>query len=316
LVAAAVISTDAQMITTYKEFTMKLIRLIPIGALALVLAACGGGSAATAPVNQSFDGVAAPAAAPAGGATALEQGNAAPAAQANQPGFQRLVIKTADLQLQVANARDAEASLRALVGKLGGYVVKVETNGTDESMASRVTFRVPAEQFDEALAGAQGLAQKVLARTVGGDDVTEEFVDIESRLRNLEATRDRLLTFLQKADRVEDALKVNESLSQIQGEIEQAKGRKQFLQQSAALSTISVYLTPEPITPLVAEEGWQPINVARGALRGLISFGQALASIAIVALVWAPVWLPLLLAGWWLRRRLTKPRAPAPTETV
>jgi Domain of unknown function (DUF4349) len=183
-------------------------------------------------------------------------------------------------------------------------------------MASRVTFRVPAERFDEALSGAQGLAQKVLSRTVSGDDVTEEFVDIESRLRNLEATRDRLLTFLEKADKVEDALKVNESLSQIQGEIEQARGRKQFLQQSAALSTISAYLTPEPITPLVAEEGWQPINVARGALRGLISFGQGLASIVIVAVVWAPVWLPLLLAGWWLRRRLTKPRAPAPTETV
>jgi hypothetical protein len=312
------------MITTYKELDMKLVHLIPIVAVALVLVACGGAPAAVAPaeapmaapapINQGLDA----AAGSAGGATAPEQGNAAsgPAAQANQPGFQRLVIKTADLELQVANARDAEASLRALVGKLGGYVVKVETSGTDERMASRVTFRVPAERFDEALSGAQGLAQKVLARTVSGDDVTEEFVDLESRLKNLEATRDRLLTFLEKADKVEDALKVNESLSQIQGEIEQARGRKQFLQQSAALSTISAYLTPEPITPLVAEEGWQPINVARGALRGLISFGQGLASIVIVAVVWAPVWLPLLLAGWWLRRRLMRPRAPAPTETV
>ena len=94
------------------------------------------------------------------------------------------------------------------------------------------------------------------------------------------------------------------------------RDRPQFLQQSAALSTITAYLTPEPITPLVAEESWQPVNVARGALRGLISFGQGLASIAIVTVVWAPVWLPLLLAGWWLRRRLIRPRAPAPTETA
>lgn len=296
---------------------MKLGRLIPIVALALVLAACGGSAAESAPV-QSMDAAIAPAAAPAGGATALEQGNAAsaPAAQANQPGTQRLVIKTADLELQVASARDAETSLRALVGKLGGYVVKVETNGTDERMASRVTFRVPADRFDEALAGAQGLAQKVLSRTVAGDDVTEEFVDLDSRLKNLEATRDRLLTFLEKADKVEDALKVNKSLSQIQGEIEQARGRKQFLQQSAALSTISVYLSPEPITPLVAEDSWQPIKVARGALSGLIGFGQGLANVVIVAVVWAPVWLPLLLAGFWLRRRLIKPRVPATTESV
>jgi hypothetical protein len=300
---------------------MKLGRLIPIVSLALALAACGGSAASSEPAAQRIDAAAAPAAAPAGGATALEQGNAAgapaaPVAQSNQPSFQRLVIKTADLQLQVASARDAETSLRALVSKLGGYVVKVETNGTDEQMASRVTFRVPAERFDEALSGVQGLAQKVLSRTVAGDDVTEEFVDLDARLKNLEATRDRLLTFLQKADQVEDALKVNESLSQIQGEIEQAKGRKQYLQQSAALSTITASLSPEPIVPLIAEDSWQPLRVAREALSGLIAFGQSLASVVIVALVWAPVWLPLLLAGWWLRRRLTKPRAPATAESA
>ena len=300
---------------------MKLGRLIPIVGLALILAACGGSMAAPEPAAQSMDSAVMPAAAPAGGATALETGNtagapAAPPAQANQPGFQRLVIKSADLQLQVASAPDAEAKLRALVGQLGGYVVKVETTGTDEHLASRVTFRVPAERFDQALSGAQGLAQKVLARTVAGDDVTEEFVDLESRLKNLEATRDRLLTFLEKATQVEDALKVNESLSQIQGEIEQARGRRQYLQQSAALSTITVYLSPEPVTPLVAEDSWQPLRVARGALSGLIAFGQGLANMVIVAVVWAPVWLPLLLAGWWLRRRLIKPRAPAVTESA
>lgn len=292
---------------------MKLGRLIPIVALALVLAACGGSAAAPMATSQDSGVVSAPASAPAGGAMALEQGNAAPAAgePAKQPNFQRLVIKTANLELQVASARDAEASVRSLVSRLGGYVVKVETSGTDDQLASRVTFRVPAERFEDALSGVQGLAQRVLSRTVGGDDVTEEFVDLDSRLKNLEATRDRLLTFLDKANQVEDALKVNESLTQIQGEIEQIRGRRQFLQQSAALSTVSVYLAPTPITPLIAEDSWQPINVARGALRGLIGFGQALANIAIVALVWAPVWLPLLLAGLWLRRRLLKPRAPA-----
>jgi hypothetical protein len=206
------------------------------------------------------------------------------------------------------------AYVRALPGRLGGYVVIVETYGSDENMTSRVTFRVPAERFDDALAGVQGLAQKVLSRTVSGDDVTEEFVDLQSRLKNLEATRDRLLTFLDKATDVEDALKVNDSLSQIQGQIEQLQGRKQFLQQSAALSTITVYLTPVPVTPLVAEDSWQPINVARGALRGLIEFGQGLANIAIVTLVWAPVWLPLLLVGLWLWRRARRPRAR--TEAV
>jgi uncharacterized membrane protein len=234
-------------------------------------------------------------------------------AQNAQQELQRLVIKTADLSLQVESVRDAEAAIRAKVAELGGYVVKVETSGADANMTARITFRVPAAQFDTALAGTQGLAKKVLGRTVSGDDVTEEFVDLEARLRNLEATRDRLQSFLDKANTVEDALKVNQSLSEIQGQIEQLKGRKQFLQQSAALSTVSVALMSVPITPIVAEDGWQPLNVARGALRDLVSFGQAVANIVIVALVWTPLWLPLLLLGLWGRRKLrigAKPSAP------
>src|SRR6266508_875499 len=307
-----------------KEHSMKLTRALPILALSLALVACGGGSAASAPIGDNRAAMEAAPAAPAqsasGGATALDQGNApanAPAPGAQQD-LQRLVIKTADLSLQVDSARDAEAALRTLVGQLGGYVVKVETSGTDESMSSHVIFRVPADRFDQALSGVQGLAKKVLARTIGGDDVTEEFVDLESRLKNLEATRDRLQSFLDKAETVDDALKVNQSLSDLQGQIEQLKGRKQFLERSASLSTISVTLSPLPaIVPIIGEEGWQPLGVARDALRGLVSFGQGLATLMIVALVWAPVWLPIVLFGLWLSRRLRRRVAqPKATEAA
>jgi hypothetical protein len=301
---------------------MKLARLFPILVLALALAACGGGGGTTgfSEINQ---GVSASAGAPApqapGGATALESGGAPkPAADQAEPGQQpteRLVIKSAELSLEVADARTAEADVRGLVAKLGGYVVRVQTSGSDENMSSTITFRVPAARFDEALSGVQGLAKKVFSRTVSGDDVTEEFVDLESRLKNLEATRDRLQAFLDKAANVDEALKVNQSLSEIQGQIEQIKGRQQFLKQSAALSTITVSLSPvPPPAPIVAEDSWQPLAVARGALRGLIGFGQGLANVAIVLLVWSPVWIILALAALWLRRRFLG-RAPKPSAT-
>jgi hypothetical protein len=259
---------------------------------------------AEAPAGSSLDG-----SATGGGAAAPAAG--APA-QAQQ--FERLVIKTADISLQVESVREAETAVRAKVQALGGYVVKAENSGSDEDMTARITFRVPAQRFDEALAGVQGLAKKVLARTVSGDDVTEEFVDLQSRLRNLEATRDRLLTFLQKAATVEEALKVNESLSQVQGEVEQVRGRIEYLKQSAALSTVTVSLAPVPaVAPIVEEGGWQPLAVARGALRGLIELGQGLANVAIVLLIWTPVWLPFVALIWWLRRRFwVRARKPAP----
>jgi hypothetical protein len=290
-------------------------RLIPLLLIALVLAACGGSSTAESPVfsqaEQASGGSAAAPAPPASGPVALESGGGpvvAPAAdQSQQPQqpFERLVIKTADLSLQVASTREAETSVRALVAKLDGYVVTVQTSGSDENMSSTITFRVPAQRFDEALSGVQGLAQKVLSRNVSGEDVTEEFVDLESRVKNLEATRDRLLEFLDKANNVEEALAVNQSLSQVQGEIEQIKGRQQYLRQRAALSTITVALSPIPSpASIVAEDGWQPVAVARGALRELVEFGQGIATVAIVLLVWSPVWLPLLLLALWLRRRV------------
>jgi hypothetical protein len=172
-------------------------------------------------------------------------------------------------------------------------------------MTSVVTFRVPAERFEEALSGVEGLARRVLARSVSGQDVTEEFVDLSSRLRNLEATRDRLLELLARAERVEDALQVNQALSDVQGQIEQIQGRMKYLRESAALSTISAELRPLPATPpIIDEDSWQPLLVAREALTGLISFGQALLNLAIVLLIWIPIWLTLLLAGRWGLRRL------------
>ncbi|MFN8569991.1 MAG: DUF4349 domain-containing protein [Kouleothrix sp.] len=104
--------------------------------------------------------------APAVPATALDQANGDAKQPAAQPNTTCLVIKTAELCCRFnESARDAEAQVRTLVNQWGGYVVKVETTGADEQMASRVTFRVPAERFDDALAGVQGLAKKLLSRT-------------------------------------------------------------------------------------------------------------------------------------------------------
>lgn len=296
---------------------MNPLRTLLVVFAALALAACGG-SAATSGQNA-----ASPPSAPvfesgqAGGVPAMDTGSAAeaPAApEAAPPGqipSQRLVIRTAALSLQVESVREAESRVRATADALGGYVVSSETSGDESFLTARVVFRVPADRFDEALSGVQGLAKKVLARSVSGEDVTEEFVDLESRLRTLEATRDRLLDLLARAETVEEALSVNTALTDVQGQVEQVTGRMQYLRQSAALSTVTVELHPVPVTPIVEEGAWQPLEVARVALRDLLEFGQGLVNLGIVLLVWAPVWLPLLLLGrWGLRRLISASKKP------
>lgn len=250
----------------------------------------------------------------------LSEGGAAPVPASSEvrsqlPPSERLVLRSATLRVQVAQVSTVEAELRAHAEQLGGYVVSVETQGSDANMTSTIVFRVPAEHFDAALNTIEGLSLKVLSRSVSGEDVTEEFVDLESRLRNLEATRDRMIDLLARADEVEAALQVSRALSEVQGEIEQIQGRMKFLSQSAALSTIRADLVPEPPLPsLATEDSWQPVRIALGAFAGLMNFGRSLVNVLIVVLVWTPVWLPTLLFVRWGWRRYQRKQAQTAPE--
>lgn len=304
---------------------MRLTHFLSALVAAVILAACGGQMVgapmpASAPEMESqATGGAPPFSNMDAGLEerAADGATSSSAPQAEQPAGQRLVIKSASVMLQVESVSGAEAQIRARAEQLGGYVVSVQTSGSDEYMSSVVTFRVPGDRFEDALSGVEGLARKVLSRSVGGQDVTEEYVDLEAQLRNLEATRNRLLDLLTKANRVEDALQVNQALTDVQGQIEQIQGRMKYLTQSAALSTITADLQPVPPPPTIYEEdGWEPLRVAGEALAGLVSFGQGLVNLLIVLLVWSPVWLALLLLARWGWRSISGRRArrspPAP----
>lgn len=303
---------------------MKLARAILVALTLFALAACGGAAPATSVAPMPAQAPAAREESAAGGvapgAPAMDVGAPAeapaaePQAQGGQLPSARLVIRNAELALQVASVRDAEAAVRARAEALGGFVVSSETSGADEYMTARVVIRVPAAGFDDALNGVQGLADRVLSRSVSGQDVTEEYVDLESRLRTLEATSARLLDLLSRAQTVEEALSVNVALTDVQGQVEQVKGRMQYLKQSAALSTIAVSLQPIPVTPIVDEDSWQPFRVAAEAARGLVEFGTGLMNLVIVLAVWSPVWLVLFFVGRWGLRRLTR-RAKKPIVT-
>ena len=255
----------------------------------------------------------APDAAAAGGSTAGES-SAATANEKQAAPLGRMVIRNATLSLLIKNADEAERAARALVDRLGGYVLESSTSGDVEQRSVRLVFKVPAEQFDTAINNLEALAIKVQTRSITGQDVTEEFVDTQSRLRNLEATETRLLEFLQQAKTVEEALMVNQQLTELQGQIEQARGRIEFLQQSVAFSTIMMDLQPEVIFALAPRAGWRPGVVARESWENLLQFAQGLANVAIAFAIWSPVWGLMLLAGLLVWRRWGRP-APLPQQS-
>lgn len=222
---------------------------------------------------------------------------------------ERLVIRTANLQLLVADVETAEAQVRRLAEERGGYVLNASASGEESRRRATITFRVPATQFDAAINALAALAEKVDSREIQGQDVTDEFVDLESRKRNLEAVEARLLQFLSEARRVEDLLQINQQLAEVQGQIEQIEGRIRYLRESAAMSTITATLYMREVVAVVPEPAWSPMATARLAANQLLSFGQAVANVIIVVAVWFPVWLPLALLGLWFRRRQRRARA-------
>ncbi len=224
-------------------------------------------------------------------------------ALASQQTQRRLIIKHANISVEVEDVRNSETAIGTMTEEMGGYVVATNNDGVDENMTSQMTIRVPSKEFDPALEHIQQLSLRVLSQQVSGEDVSAEFVDLESRLHNLESTRDRLRGFLDESGDMQDALAVSEALTRVQGEIEQIQGRMNYLEKSAAMSTIKVSLSLPMEQRFVDEDIWQPLEVARVAFDSMLGLGKLLINVSIVLGVWIPVWLPLLVVGWWVRRR-------------
>jgi hypothetical protein len=233
-------------------------------------------------------------------------------ALAASEGFGRKVVKTADVGLEAENVRSVAEAAQRVAANNGGSVLQSEISGSEDEVSAYMTLSVPAEEFEATLDALRELGKEVVRDTVSGQDVTEEFVDLESRERNLLAAESSLLELYGRAETVEDTLTIERELTNIRGQIEGVQGRLQYLENRTSYSQISVSVEPvaaaRPQPP-----GWEPLTVAADAWAASLSVLQGVASAAIAALAFGWWTLPLLIGAylWWRRRRTP---APDPTE--
>jgi hypothetical protein len=240
-----------------------------------------------------------------------------PGSGENQAQAERMIIWNANISLTVDDTQTKIEAVQAIAQDMGGYTVSSEAWQSDEQLYAQLTIRVPAERFEEAMNQLRDLAIQVNRESATSEDVTDQYVDLESRLRHLEAKEAQLLKFLDSAEDTESVLAVYEQLSMTQAEIEQVKGRMKYLRTLAALATISVELYPEDMEPPVVEDGWTPGRTLRNAARALVNTVEVLADLAIWAIIYLlPILLflaiPVALVIWFVRRR--KEKAPAEAE--
>lgn len=229
---------------------------------------------------------------------------------------ERLIIRTADLNIIVSDTEESISMISGLVNRTGGWVVSSGTYQYSEAKRGDMTVRVPAEEFDAILQQIKDSAVEVSSESTSGQDVTEEYVDLSARLENLEATAARVRGFLDDTETVEEALAVNMELSRLEGDIEAMKGRLQYLSQSAAFSTINISLTPDILNQPIEVAGWRPQGIARDAIEALVETLQVVANAGIwIVLYILPlvilVLLPLYFIGRWFFRRRQQRRQTA-----
>ncbi len=162
------------------------------------------------------------------------------------PPNQRKRIYTANFSIQVENVEKSTERVKAMVNETGGYLSEINLTNSTYSISNNIKIRVPNEMFDSLLNKIGEEAIFVSQRRVNTQDVTQEYTDIEIRLRTKKDVRDRYIDILRnKAKTVQDVLKAEEVIRVVQEEIEVQEGRLRYLKDQISMSTINLQLYQE-----------------------------------------------------------------------
>lgn len=234
----------------------------------------------------------------------------------------RLVIKNASLEIVVDDPEESMDTIARLAESMDGYVVSanlyqnVLSNGLEVPRAS-ITIRVPAEKLNEALASIEAQSDREpLNKNIQSQDITSEYTDLQSRLRNLEAAEEQLIEIMNKATRTEDVLNVFNQLTQIREQIEVIKGQIKYYDQSVQLSSISVELIANEAVQPISVGGWEPVGVVKDAIEALIRGLQVIVNVIIwISLFVIPILVILLLPIFFILRFVIRRRQKARLAT-
>lgn len=288
---------------------MKRLALI-LTLIALIVAGCG---AAAQPARESAPG--APAQPPMA-EEAFDKATGGADGVATETVLQeRKVIYNADLTLIVADTEATAGRIDQMAGELDGYVANLNAyRGEGDILYYNITLRIPAQQFDAARAALRDMAVRVDNESIHTDDVTDQYFDIEARLRTLRATETELLALLQetreRGGEVEDIMSIYRELTEIQSEIESLQGQLNRLDKLIALSTITINLRPDELAQPITSQ-WRPLETLRDSFRTLINVLRGLVDLLIgfvvvvlptLVVLAIPVLLILFALRWIIRR--------------
>ncbi|RNA68443.1 DUF4349 domain-containing protein [Alteribacter keqinensis] len=212
----------------------------------------------------------------------------------------QMIIYNGDLSIEVSNFDTAQAAIQEEAESLGGFVVQssVHQRRTTDDRSGNMTIRIPQEHFFPFMNNIESSSTRVLEKTSNGNDVTEEFVDLESRLRSQEILEERLLSFLDGAENTEDLLEISRDLSEVQAEIEHLQGRINYLENHVALSTVYIHIQERAVPSIQDRETLNTFERAQSLFMDTVNVIISIFSGLIVFLIGlSPVIVPLVIGA-------------------
>jgi hypothetical protein len=290
--------------------------LIPVLVILGLLLAAGCASKSASVVTPPFGGgeIPAPAAPPMESITGVfnrdssyQTVSPSYAGESGTADIDRKIVKNGNMTLEVNDITAAITGVTSIANDLNGYVVSSNKWGDQDTTYGQISIRVPSDRFDEAFDRLRKLAVNVPSESTNSQDVTEQYTDLQSQLRNLEATEAQYLELLKKAEKVEDILAIQRELSNVRGQIEQVKGRIQYIDRTSDMALIDVSL--QKVKP-IGGTAWNALETLKSAARGLVSFGKGLADVLIWLVIFSPIWVIILVVVLYFTRwRHRKARA-------
>jgi hypothetical protein len=156
------------------------------------------------------------------------------------PPVERKLIKNGDVHFKTKNLKETKSNIQKRLGSFGGYIAKENSYDYSENPTEELVIRVPAQNFDALLESILKGADQVDSKSINIEDVTEQFVDIEARLKNKKQLEDKYRELLVKAGNMEDILKIEKEISTIREDVEATEGRLKYLSNQVSLSTLRI----------------------------------------------------------------------------
>jgi hypothetical protein len=212
---------------------------------------------------------------------------------------ERRLVRTSSIDLLVKSPAESAEKIRSLTEHVGGFLVKLQTNGAQDATNATLTIRVPVARFAEVGAEIRKLSLRLEGEQMEAEDVTRQYVDQQARLRNLHAQEAQYLVILKLAKTVKDTLEVSEKLNGVRGEVEQQQAEFEALSKQVETVAVTVSLHSEAEANLFGLN-WRPLYelklAAMQGLEGLADYATAMFSL-VFYLPAILLWLATILAG-------------------